>query len=168
MGVMLIACSAHVYTMPFAHFDANCAEMATLFSTIMVLLVGLGTMQVKSKDGKIVTDPAEETKQLADAENTLFYIFIYITSACRLCLLFCITKTILTRSHWKHAVTVGLFCTMTIVIILRRVGGALLQVRRGSTRVYNGTQVGWENCLLVISIDSLTRQLLPSILGVAR
>ena len=46
MGIMLVACTAHVYAKPFAHHDANLAEMATLFSTMLVLLVGMGTVKV--------------------------------------------------------------------------------------------------------------------------
>jgi hypothetical protein len=129
MGVMLVACTAHVYAMPFAHTDANAAEMATLFSTILVLLVGLGTTQVRNSDGKIVDDPAAETKQLQDAEATAFYVVIYIS--------------------------MGVFCVMTIFVILRRIGGAILQVKRGSSRVYRGHQGLPDKIAALINKDKL-------------
>ena len=73
LGVMLIACTAHVYAQPFAHSDANFAEMATLFSTVMVLLVGLGTMKVSAQSAQ------DQDKELGIAEAKFgFYMIIYV------------------------------------------------------------------------------------------
>eukprot|EP01051_Picozoa_sp_SAG22_P024932 SAG22_NODE_7146_length_771_cov_1.129464_1_plen_176_part_01 len=105
LGVMVVACTAHVYAKPFAHTDSNVAEMATLFSTIMVLLVGLGTMKVQCN-----TDIDAQTNELKLAEEAPFgfYVTIYVTMGC--------------------------FGIMTLAIITRRVGGAVGQMIRGAKR----------------------------------
>ncbi len=110
MAVMLVASTAHVYARPFAHSDANMAEMATLFSTMLILLVGLGTIQVTDDDGKPINDPKEQDKALSVTEEGAFYVIIYILMS-------------------------G-FCVGTIAIIMRRIGGAYEQFKRGSNRPF--------------------------------
>jgi hypothetical protein len=46
VAVVLVACTAHVYARPFAHSDANIAEMATLFATMLTLLVDIPAQHV--------------------------------------------------------------------------------------------------------------------------
>eukprot|EP01052_Picozoa_sp_SAG31_P033263 SAG31_NODE_3735_length_3938_cov_1.264913_3_plen_180_part_00 len=48
LGVLLMAVSIHIYAAPFIHSDANLAELGTLFATLIVLLVGLGSEQVQA------------------------------------------------------------------------------------------------------------------------
>ena len=78
MAVMLVASTAHVYARPFAHVDANLAEMATLFSTMLILLVGLGTIKVTDEDGNPINDPKLQDKQLSTSEEGAFYLIIYL------------------------------------------------------------------------------------------
>lgn len=100
MGIMLVASMAHVYCKPFAHYDANIAEMATLFATMLVLLVGMGTVRVSDdKTGKSINDPKLVDQKLSEAESSMFYLTLYFT--------------------------MGVFVVMTLVIILRRIGGVV-------------------------------------------
>lgn len=110
MAIMLVACVAHVYARPFAHTDANAAEMATLFATMLTLLVGMGTIKVRDDAGETIGDPADREAALAAGEATAFYIMLYLSMFA--------------------------LCTMTLVVIARRVGGVLQQVAMGSGRKF--------------------------------
>ena len=125
MAVMLIAVTAHVYARPFAHADANAAEMATLFATMLTLLIGMGTIKVKDDDGNTIVNPAEQEAALASGEKTAFYIMLY-TSMFAL-------------------------CAMTLVVIARRVGGVLQQLAMGSGRKFKAEFLsthGWSEVAL--------------------
>ena len=71
--------------------------MATLFSTMLVLLVGMGTVQVKDSNGDAVTDPHLVDQNLSKAEAGMFYLVIYTAML--------------------------ILCVMTAGIIGRRLGG---------------------------------------------
>ena len=110
MAVMLVACIAHVYAKPFAHADANAAEMATLFATMLTLLIGMGTIKVMDHDGNTIVDPAAQEAALAAGEATAFYIMLYASMFA--------------------------LCALTLVVIARRVGGVLQQLAMGAGRKF--------------------------------
>jgi hypothetical protein len=67
---------------------------------MLVLLVGMGTVRVSDdKTGKSINDPKLVDQKLSEAESSMFYLTLYFT--------------------------MGVFVVMTLVIILRRIGGVV-------------------------------------------
>ena len=56
--------------------DANVAEMATLFATMLTLLVGMGTIKVQDESGNVLRDPTRQQQKLSEAERGAFYVII--------------------------------------------------------------------------------------------
>jgi hypothetical protein len=109
MFVLVIACTAQAYASPFAHTDANFAESGLLLCAVLLVLVGMGTRDVRDeKTGREVDDPPKVEAKLSTAESTGFYVVIYSVMA---------------------IVILG-----TVAIIMRRVGSLLHQIRVGRQR----------------------------------
>jgi len=64
-----------------ARADANVAEMATLFATMLTLLVGMGTIKVQDDAGNTLTDPTKQEHRLTQAEAGAFYVIICASRA---------------------------------------------------------------------------------------
>lgn len=82
IAVLLVAVTVHVYAAPFIHADANLAELATLFSSILVLLVGLGSQQVAQLGGSHqmeADDSIDEAGVFYILNYTLIGLFIAAT-----------------------------------------------------------------------------------------
>lgn len=108
MFVLVIACTAQAYALPFAHKDANFAESGLLLCAVLLVLVGMGTREVHDDTGRHIDDPPEVEKKLSSAESGMFYVTIYSVMI---------------------IVILG-----TLAIIMRRVGSLLHQVRVGRQR----------------------------------
>ena len=155
VAVVLVACTAHVYARPFAHTgedsvcplvelclelfnasscapDANIAEMATLFATMLTLLVGMGTIKVQDEAGNTVNDPGKQTARLSEAEKGVFYVIICESSL----VLSDIVVVLSCPCACASDIAMGLFCLMSLGIIVRRLGGVALQVQRGNQRPF--------------------------------
>jgi hypothetical protein len=109
MTVLVIACTAQARAMPFAHSDANIAELALLLCAVLLILVGMGTREVRDpKTNKKIDDPADVEAHLSTAESGAFYVVIYLVMASAI--------------------------IMTLAIILRRVGALRHQLNMGRQR----------------------------------
>ena len=109
MTVLVIACTAQARFMPFAHGDANVAELGLLLCSVLLILVGMGTREVRNKKTRqIIDDPAEIEVQLTTQESGAFYVVIYVVMGC----------------------TIG----FTLCIILRRLGSLRHQLLMGRKR----------------------------------
>eukprot|EP01047_Picozoa_sp_COSAG01_P041947 COSAG01_NODE_3634_length_5845_cov_2.576227_2_plen_610_part_00 len=108
MFVLVIACTAQAYARPFAHQDANFAESGLLLCAVLLVLVGMGTREVRDDMGRHIDDPPKVEEKLSTAESGMFYIVIYSIMI---------------------MVILG-----TLAIIMRRVGSLLHQVRVGRQR----------------------------------
>jgi hypothetical protein len=115
MTVLVIACTAQARAMPFAHSDANIAELGLLLCAVLLILVGMGTREVRDpKTNKKIDDPADVEAKLSTAESGAFYLVIYLVMAS----------------------AIG----MTLLIILRRVGALRHQLMMGRQRTLTGCE----------------------------
>jgi hypothetical protein len=121
-----------------ARADANVAEMATLFATMLTLLVGMGTIKVQDDAGNTLTDPTKQEHSLTQAEAGAFYVIICASRASLSSPLAFLRQSLHASAHVRTTtdITMALFCTMTVGIIVRRLGGVVLQVQRGNQRPF--------------------------------
>jgi hypothetical protein len=115
--------------------DANVAEMATLFATMLTLLVGMGTIKVQDDAGNTLDDPTQQHHQLTKAEQSAFYVII-CESVSNFGCTGCCCSMLMSSCVRTPDVTMTIFCTMTIGIIVRRLGGVVVQVQRGNNRPF--------------------------------
>ena len=121
MTVLVIACTAQARAMPMAHVDANVAELGLLLCSILLILVGMGTREIRDKTTHVlIDDPTEREQHLAGAESGAYYVVIYTV----------MVTTIV----------------ITLFIILRRVGSLRHQLQMGRQRkLFRDDHLGGED-----------------------
>eukprot|EP01047_Picozoa_sp_COSAG01_P037140 COSAG01_NODE_2933_length_6829_cov_10.437890_2_plen_1407_part_01 len=132
MVVLVIACMAQAHASPFAHTDANVAETGLLVCSILLLLVGMGTREVRdTTTHAIIRDTGAMEAPLSREESGWFYWIIYI---------------------FMGATIVGV-----LLIIARRIGSVRHQFKMGRERklVWNDDDDDDDEGALPIEIANL-------------
>jgi hypothetical protein len=115
VAVLLLAVSIHIYAQPFIHSDANMAELGTLFATLLVLLVGLGSEHVQ-KVGGSVTDaiknqPREDQSELSGVSRVFYsisYFFMVLFVFGTIFIIF--RRAMLVLLQFKTGMKIALVC----------------------------------------------------------
>jgi hypothetical protein len=98
LAVLITATTAHVFARPFTNGDANLVELYSLFSTMVILLIGLGSESVQQLGGSqsvLHISKEQEAQNEMVAFNIISYLFMtcflfgtYAVIAKRICMLY--------------------------------------------------------------------------------